>query len=111
MELKKLLCESTMYVHTAYVENSPNSICEAQLLGVPVVSTYVGGIPTLLGDDGIMVPANDPWQMASAIRGLTEDRERMEAFSKASRARALVRHNKNNVLSGLMACYSALIAD
>ena len=111
--LVRLLTEATLYVHTAYVENSPNSICEAQLLGVPVISTNVGGIPSLLenGKEGILVPANDPWQMAGAIRGLTEDRERMEAFSKASRARALVRHNKNNVLSGLMACYSALIAD
>lgn len=109
--LAGLLIESTLYVHTAYVENSPNSICEAQLLGVPVISTNVGGIPSLLenGKEGVLVPANDPWQMAGAIMGLIADRKRMNAFSQASRIRAAARHSKDNVLSGLMACYSALI--
>ena len=111
LELKKLLCESTMYVHTAYVENSPNSICEAQLLGVPVVSTYVGGIPTLLGDDGIMVPANDPWQMANAIIELAHDRKKMSVFSKNGRKRALERHDKENVKRQLFACYNEMLKE
>ena len=54
-QLIDLLCNATMYVHTAYIENSPNSLCEAQILGVPIVSTYVGGISTLLaeGKEGV----------------------------------------------------------
>ena len=108
-ELKTLLCHSTMYVHTAYVENSPNSICEAQILGVPVVSTYVGGIPTLLGDDGIMVPANDPWQMACAILKLAKDKEQLERFSKNGRKKALGRHYPDNVKIQLLNCYEAIL--
>lgn len=108
-DLRKNLCQSTLYVHTAYVENSPNSICEAQILGVPVVSTNVGGISTLLGEEGTMVPANDPWQMANAIIELTHDKEKMERFSKNGREKALKRHNTENIKSQLLDCYNNII--
>lgn len=108
-DLCDILCQSTMYVHTAYAENSPNSICEAQILGVPVVSTYVGGISTLLGDDGIMVPANDPWQMACAIIELAKDKDKLEIFSKNGRKKALKRHNPQNIEQQLLNCYKSII--
>lgn len=108
-DLRKVLCQSTLYVHTAYVENSPNSICEAQVLGVPVVSTNVGGVSTLLGNDGIMVPANDPWQMANAIVELTHDKEKMERFSKNGREKALKRHNTESIKTQLLNCYNNIL--
>lgn len=82
--LVDLLCSSTMLVHTAYIENSPNAICEAQYLGVPVISTMVGGIASLVrnGKDGKLVAANDPWQLANAIIELVNDPERMRFYSK-----------------------------
>lgn len=109
--LCSILCSSTMYVHTAYIENSPNSICEAQILGVPVVSTNVGGISTLVrnGIDGILVPANDPWQMAYNIISLAKDKQRMQQMSKSTREFALKRHNPENIFKQLMACYASLI--
>lgn len=106
-KLIEKLCESTLYVHTAYIENSPNSICEAQILGVPVVSTMVGGISTLVRDkmDGILVPANDPWQMANAIVELSNDKERMKMYSLNTRKFAIQRHSKDNILNELISCY------
>lgn len=110
-ELIQILCTSTMYVHTAYVENSPNSICEAQCLGVPVISTNVGGIPSLVRQyvDGILVAANDPWQMADAILELYKDKERMLRYSENSIAFALVRHNDEHIKKQLLDCYSKLL--
>lgn len=109
--LCNILCSSTMYVHTAYIENSPNSICEAQILGVPVVSTNVGGISTLVRNDidGILVPANDPWQMAYNIISLAKDKQRMQQMSKSTREFALKRHNPDSIFKQLMACYASLI--
>lgn len=49
-QLANILTDSSIYVHTAYIENSPNSICEAQVLGLPIISTHVGGIATLVED-------------------------------------------------------------
>lgn len=68
--LKEELLGCSLYVHPSYIDNSPNSVCEAQVLGVPVVATNVGGVSSLfLGDDRSgLVPANDPVSMADAIR-------------------------------------------
>ena len=106
-ELIDEMIHSTMYVHTAYIENSPNSICEAQIIGMPIISTMVGGIATLVrnGEDGDLLPANDPWQIANAIVELSKDRERMKYYSEHSRQHALERHNPDNILKQLLGCY------
>ena len=106
-QLKDLMINSTMYVHTAYIENSPNSICEAQILGLPVISTHVGGISTLVEDKkgGDLIPANEPWQMAAAILDLYEDKGRMQAYSTHNIQQAKLRHSVENIKSGLFACY------
>ncbi|MBO4807313.1 MAG: glycosyltransferase [Paludibacteraceae bacterium] len=110
-ELAKKLSETTIYVHTAYIENSPNSICEAQSLGVPVISTNVGGISTLLnnGELGVLVPANDPWQMANAIIQLSSDEDKLEAFSQKGRVVARERHSEQNIKNQLWHCYKDIL--
>lgn len=110
-DMTTLLCNSTMYVHTAYIENSPNSLCEAQILGVPVVSTNVGGISSLVVDgvDGILVPANDPFRMAYEILSLYNDKDRMRNYSIKGMARAKERHNPENIAKDLMNCYNTII--
>ena len=107
-----ILCDSSMYVHTAYIENSPNSICEAQYLGIPIVSTHVGGIATLVKDkeEGILVPANDPWQMANAIAELSKDKMRLEMYSTNSMMHAHERHNPKHIFDQLHSCYKKIIA-
>ena len=110
-KLSDLLCNSSMYVHTAYIENSPNSICEAECMGVPVVSTNVGGIESLVrnGVDGDLVPANDPWQMANAIIELAKDKNRAVLYSKNAMEFARRRHADENILEQLLACYRDLV--
>lgn len=109
-ELICILCSSSLYVHTAYIENSPNSICEAQCLGLPVISTNVGGIPSLVRHDieGVLVPANDPWQMADAIIELSNDKPRMLKYSENGRILALERHNDEHIKQQLLDCYNNL---
>ena len=110
-QLIDMMCNSTMYVHTAYIENSPNSICEAQLIGMPIVSTMVGGISTLVrnGEEGDLLPANDPWQIANSIIELSKDKVRMMRYSKKSREHALERHNPESIMNQLLKCYKDLI--
>ena len=69
-ELREALLGASVYVHPSYIDNSPNSVCEAQILGVPVVATNVGGVSSLFSPDhaNCLVPPNDPLMAASAIR-------------------------------------------
>ncbi len=70
--LRQELLSCTAYVHPSYIDNSPNSVCEAQALGVPVVATNVGGVSSIVenGRTGWLVPANDPVATASRLSGL-----------------------------------------
>jgi len=105
------LLNAAIYVHTSYVENSPNSICEAQYIGVPIVSTNVGGISSLIEHKktGILVPANDPYQMAASIIQLLNDRELQKLLSHNSREIAIARHSPNSIKKQLLNSYEQII--
>ena len=98
-ELVKALCHSSCYVHSSYIDNSPNSICEAQILGVPVLATHVGGISSLVkdGESGVLFPANDPYTLASLIKQVSHDRNLAETLSKGARKQALLRHDPDRI--------------
>lgn len=40
-----------VFVSSSAIENSPNSVGEAQLLGVPTISSYVGGVGSMITHD------------------------------------------------------------
>ena len=85
-QMKEQYLKANVFVCCSVIENSPNSLGEAMLLGVPCVTADVGGIPTLFEDgvDGIMysgyrVPENvfhhgkvDPVQKESEPEELTK---------------------------------------
>lgn len=58
-----------VFINTTNYDNTPMSVIEAMALGLPVVSTNVGGMPYLIKDgvDGLLVPPNDKMAMADAI--------------------------------------------
>lgn len=41
--------QSNLFVCCSAIENSPNSLGEAQMLGMPYIASYVGGIPEIVG--------------------------------------------------------------
>lgn len=110
-KLVPLLLSSNIYVHTAYIDNSPNTICEAQYLGVPIIATYVGGLPSLIdnGIDGVLVPANAPYRLAYEVIQLSSDTERQLKYSAESISKAHDRHNQDNIYKELLACYKSII--
>jgi glycosyltransferase involved in cell wall biosynthesis len=70
-------------------ENLPHSAVEALSVGVPVVSTAVGGVPEVVidGENGLLVPPGDPEALATALRRILEEpglRHRLAAEAKPS---------------------------
>lgn len=58
-----------VFINTTHFDNTPISVIEAMALGLPVVSTNVGGIPFLLTDkeNGLLIADNDAEGMTNAI--------------------------------------------
>ena len=111
--LCNLLLSADLYVHTSYIDNSPNAVCEAQYLGMPIIATYVGGIPSLIesGKEGILIAANDPFTLAGHIMRLSTDKQKCIELGTASMKRARKRHNEENILKDLLLCYRSVISD
>lgn len=61
-----------VFISTTNIDNTPMSLIEAMALGLPVVSTNVGGVPYLVEDmkNGLLVPPNDDEAMAQVIKQL-----------------------------------------
>jgi len=79
-----------IFLNTTYFDNAPVSVIEAMALGMPVVSTNVGGIPYLVMDEvnGLLVQPNDPAAFVKAIHRLCGDAHLTESLSKNARTKA-----------------------
>ena len=70
-------------------EGSPLIVLEAMAAGVPVVASAVGGIPDQVrhGEEGVLVPPDDPDALAGALGALLEDPVRAHRLGEAGRRR------------------------
>lgn len=112
VDVRNALLSATAFALTAYIENSPNALCEAQILGCPVVATHVGGVASLVedGKTGFLVPANDPYQMAWLLKELFENKLLSDDIANHSKEVARQRHDPNKIVEQLMETYNQVLA-
>ena len=78
-----------VFINTTNYDNTPVSVIEAMALGLPVVSTDVGGMPFLVkdGEQGLLVPPDDANAMTDAIVRLFEFPEQRQTMIANARGR------------------------
>lgn len=83
----QLASEHDIFINTTHFDNTPISVMEAMALGLPVVSTNVGGIPYLLTDkeNALLVNDNDVVAMTTAICSLLDNQEKTKALALNAR--------------------------
>jgi glycosyltransferase involved in cell wall biosynthesis len=86
------------------------TILEANASGKPAIASAIGGIPGILvnGENGILVPPNDPASLAEAIRKLTEDDDYRMSMGRRSRELAL-QHDWKKVAGETEKLYKELL--
>lgn len=90
-----LMNMSNVVVMPSLREGLPNVILEALALAKPVAATRVGGIPEIIrdGETGLLVPPEDPEQLAEALLRLLRNPE--EGKKLGERGRAVVAREFN----------------
>jgi glycosyltransferase involved in cell wall biosynthesis len=107
----ELVAASDLFVLSSVREGLPVAIMEAFALGIPVVSTAVGGIPDALEGTGaaVLVEPGDPTALAAAIEGVLADDEQRAGMAVAAR-KAADRFDLALVVADLEQLYCELAA-
>ncbi|QJD94412.1 glycosyltransferase family 4 protein [Mucilaginibacter robiniae] len=88
--------KANVFVCPSSIENSPNSIGEAQLLGVPCVASIVGGMTDMIEDhqSGLLYRFEEVEMLAKNVCDIFSDLELTQKLSENGRIAAWERHNK-----------------
>ncbi len=96
-----------IFINTTNFDNTPVSVMEAMALGLPIVTTNVGGIPFLMthNEEGVLVPENDVVEMATAVKKLISEERTGVFLTENARKKAetfdweIVKHDWDKLLN------------
>ncbi|TMM53789.1 glycosyltransferase family 4 protein [Maribacter algarum] len=86
----------SVFICPSSIENSPNSLGEAQLLGTPCIASYSGGIPSMIEHErtGLLYRFEEVEMMAQLIKRVFKDKVLSQKLSKNGIEAASKRHNR-----------------
>lgn len=110
-EMKRAYLSCHVFVCPSSVENSPNSVAEAQLLGVPVVASRAGGIPSVVEDGvgGLLFEKGNTHELAQAIMKIFASDETALALSGTEREAAAVKYDGARNFDRLLEIYREIL--
>lgn len=90
--------KSNIFVCPSSIENSSNSVGEAQLLGVPCVGSYVGGMSDIIihGETGMLYRFEEIEMLSEHIAKIFSDAEFANKLSSKEREVSSIRHDRVN---------------
>lgn len=124
-QMKKAYLRSQAFVCPSTMENSPNSLGEAMILAVPVVTADIGGITTMLSEEEGTIYEGFRTEYAEEEEELARISERLadavlwsfrheeEAYAKAKKARAHAQktHNSEKNNKRLLEIYQEMLQE
>jgi len=111
-DIGAVLATADIFVLPSLGDARPRSIIEAMSLGIPVVASEVGGIPSLVvhEETGLLVPPGDPVRLASALQRLSDSAALRRRMAAAGRARAEAECRPDRTALAYAAVYRRLSA-
>lgn len=103
---------ANVFVCPSSIENSPNSLGEAQILGVPVIASYVGGVPDMIeeGVTGFMYRFEEVEMLALALdKVFSMSKYDIVRLSENEKIVASKRHNKKVITKQMIIIYTEIL--
>lgn len=105
------MLKANVFISPSSIDNSPNAVGEATMIGIPIVTTPVGGVPSILTDNKscLFAPAGDEYVMAYKIKQIfSNDILAMNLGENAYKV-ALKRHNRAITVKQYIEAYHDII--
>ena len=106
-EMKRQYLECNVFVLPSTIENSPNSLGEAMLLGVPCVASDVGGVCDMMthNTEGFVYQSTAPYMLSHYIQDVFAMEEKAESIGQNARSHAKQTHDPETNLRTLLNIY------
>lgn len=103
--------KSHVFVSPSSVENESNSVGEAMLLGMPVVSSFVGGVYNFMENqkEGYFYQYDAPYMLPYYICKVFDEKERIAEMGNSARVHALKSFDKNKNLNDMLSIYRKIV--
>lgn len=107
------LLAANVFALPSFIENSPNSLCEAMLVGTPAVAAFVGGIPSLVTDNetALCFPSGEHAVLAERLISVLTDDALATRLSENARRIALKRHDRQRAADRTVEIYRTVLED
>lgn len=109
-EMIKYYLNANVFVSSSVIENSCNSVGEAMIMGVPTVSSLVGGISSLIEDekDGYTYPISRGDVLVDRICQIFADDQLAIELSDKAKKKAQKLHNRDEIVTNLIEIYKEI---
>lgn len=111
LQMRNQMLKCNVFVSPSTIENSPNSVGEAMLLGTPCISSDVGGVNDMLrrDEEGFVYPYDEYYMLAYHIKYVFDCKKRIASVTKKAQEHARITHDPMINSSGVMAIYKEII--
>lgn len=110
-DIPEFLHAIDLFAFPSHWEGMPNALMEAMASGVPIVATNISAIPELVDHNvhGLLVPANAPNDLASAISTLLNDANLCKRMGTAAQMRIQKEFTIENTAQKTMSVYEECV--
>ena len=111
-QMKEQMLKSSVFVCPSVVENSPNTLAEAMLLGMPVVASRAGGIPDMVSEhkDGLLFEKGNSEDLLKKILQIWDEPVIAAVYGDNASSHARITHNADANYKTLMEIYRTIYA-
>lgn len=111
--MKQEFLRCGVYLMPSSIENSPNSLAEAMLLGVPCAASDVGGVSSMLTheQEGLLFDPAAPGAIANTLSRIFEDPAHALLLGRAAALRARADHDPAQIAEELFRLYESILKE
>ncbi|MEE1283226.1 MAG: glycosyltransferase family 4 protein [Acutalibacteraceae bacterium] len=112
-QVAQMLSKVNAYVLCSTIENSPNTLGEAMMVGTPCVSAYVGGVSDMAedGKEALFYRNDDPKLLAWNLKLIFDSDELALSLSEAGKKKARITHDPERNAQLLIDAYTDILKE